>query len=214
MGYFMKRIKLVLILSSICLVGHSQTEDIRLIEYLYPRQDTMTFNCVYNSFHARGLHDTVTLGFKKLIIESTIAYCISIVDDTECRYSELASFLGSAMIFTNDSILLAPLQWDKSTNRIRIKHFNYFIPPKFKKTDIVLVKLHDRSLKLSNFSYENLIIDGRTLENCLKIKITEEYNGVKEPQYGCVWLSKIYGIVKWIRVTDRVEVRALKLQTF
>jgi len=56
-----------------------------------------------------------------------------------------------------------------------------------------------------------LTIKGRELADCLKIKITEDYKGLKKPEYGYVWLHKNYGIVKWIRVTNRVEIRNLNL---
>ncbi|GAB2842947.1 hypothetical protein GCM10027043_52650 [Ferruginibacter profundus] len=170
----------------------------------------MTFNCVYNSFHANGLHDTVTLVFKKLNIENSIAYCIASVDDTTVRYVELASFIGSAMMFRNDSILLAPLQWDKSANDIKLKDFIYFIPSNLRPTDIVTIKLHDRNIMLSGFRNETLNIAGQRLKDCLKIKITEQYKAAKKPYYAYVWLNKTNGIIKWIRVTQRTEVRDLR----
>lgn len=187
--------------------NRNQKESIRLNEYIYPTSDTMKFNCVYNSFHANGLHDTVILSFKKIDIENTTAYCISSVSDSDCRYSQLASFLGSAMIFRNDSILLAPLQWDKPADSIRLKDFLYCIPPNINLTDTVLIKLQDRNIILSNFEYAT--IEDHILEICLKIKITEEYKDVKEPYYGYVWMTKRFGIVKWVRVTGRTELRDL-----
>lgn len=205
----MKRITVTIILFSFFSFGFCQNSNIRLTEYLYPRGDTMKFNCTYNSFHANGLHDTINLVFKKLNIENTIAYCISRTDDVDCRYSELGSFLGSAMLFRNDSILLAPIQWDKSASKIRLEDFQYFIPPTLRKTDTVLIKLHDRNIKLTGFINKTLAIQGDKLKNCLKIKIIEEYKGVTYPQYGYVWLNKIYGILKWIRVTNRIELRDL-----
>jgi len=186
-----------------------QTNDVRLYKYLQPRTGTMTFNCTYNSFNSNGLHDTLTLNFKKFIVENEAAYCISHTDDSNCQYSDLAYFLGSALLFRNDSILLAPLACTKPIDGIKLKDFKYFIPPVMKLNDSVSISLHTRDIMLSGFQYDTLSINGTRLDNCLKIEITEYYQGLNGPLYGSVWLSKTYGIVKWIRATERTEIRDL-----
>jgi hypothetical protein len=186
-----------------------QTNDVRLYRYLQPGNDTMTFNCTYNSFHSNGLHYTVTLNFKKFIVENEAAYYIARTDDSNCQYSEPANFLGSAMLFRNDSILLAPLGWTKPIDSIKLQDFKYFIPPVMKLKDSVYISLNNRDILLSDFQYDTVTINDTCLDNCLKIKITENYQGLNGPLYGSVWLSKTYGIVKWIRATERTEIRAL-----
>jgi hypothetical protein len=195
---------------SILEIGCNKRESIRFYEYLYPKSDSMTFNCVYYTYGVG--RDTVKLNFKKLDIQNTVFYCISGIDDKDCRYGELASFLGSAMIFKDDSILLAPLQWDKPASTLKLDDFKYYIQPNLKLTDSVLIPLHDRNIKLSNFAYETLTISNTILDNCLKIRVTEKYKNLNEPLSGCVWLSKTYGIVQWIRVTGRKELRDLTMK--
>ena len=169
----------------------------------------MTFNCTYNSFYSNGLHYTVNLNFKKFIVENEAAYCIARTDDSNCQYSEPANFLGSAILFRNDSILLAPLGWTKPIDSIKLQDFKYFIPPVMKLKDSVYISLNNRDILLSDFQYDTLTINDTRLDNCLKIKITENYQGLNGPLYGSVWLSKTYGIVKWIRATERTEIRDL-----
>jgi hypothetical protein len=201
---------LIVLIYFIIEFGCSKRDGIRLSEYLHPRSDSMIFNCVYHTYSIG--YDTIRLNFKKLEIQNTHVYCISRIDDKDCRYGELASFLGSAMIFREDSILLAPLQWDKPARTLSLDDFKYFISSNLKLTDSILIPLHDRNIKLSNFTYETLKISNKILDNCLKIKITEKYIDLKAPLYGYVWLSKTYGIVKWIRVTERIEVRDLTVK--
>ena len=80
-----KRVVFSAILSFIFNFGFCQKGIIRLAQYLYPNSDSMRFNCTYNPYHAKGLHDTVTLKFEKLEIENVTAYCISRVDDKNCQ---------------------------------------------------------------------------------------------------------------------------------
>ncbi|THU38187.1 hypothetical protein FAM09_16025 [Niastella caeni] len=184
-------------------------KEVRLYKYLQPGAGTMTFNCTYNTFQYKGLHDTVTLNYKKFIVENEAAYCIVRTNDSNYQYSEPANFLGSAILFRNDSILLAPLGWLKPIDSLTLKDFRYAIPPVMKLTDSVFISLNDRDIVLSDFQYDTLTINGTRLDNCLKIKTTENYIGYFGPLYGAVWLSKAYGIVKWIRATERTEIRDL-----
>jgi hypothetical protein len=96
--------RLILIFSlciSFYFSGQGQITGINLSEYLKPKCDTLFYNCIYNSFHGSGLHETVKLVWRKITIDRDTAYYISTTDDTTGVYAQLASFSGSAMIFKN-----------------------------------------------------------------------------------------------------------------
>jgi hypothetical protein len=205
----MKTLLVTVLLIFTFIVGFSQTK-VKLYEYLYPRNDTMKFNCTYNSFHANGMHDTLYLDFKKFKVNNEDVYSIAQIDDTKALYSELAAFLGCAMIFRNDSILMAPLESGKSSLAITLKDFKYAIPPTLTTADTLSIKMHDRVINFSKFKFETLRIKDKRIANCLKIQFTVKYENLKKPLYSYVWLDKSYGIIKWIRDTGRTEIRDLE----
>jgi hypothetical protein len=117
---------------SFCFSGQGQTGSINLSEYLKPKCDTLFYNCVYNSYHASGLHDTVKLVWRKIPIANETAYYISSADDTTEIYSQLKSFSGSAMIFRNDTVLLASLTENQSPTLLKENDFSHIVAPNLK----------------------------------------------------------------------------------
>ena len=114
--------------------GQGQTAGINLSEYLKPKCDTLFYNCIYNSFHASGLHDTVKLVWRKILIDRDTAYYISSADDMTGIWAQLKSFSGSAMIFKNDSVWLASLTENQSPTELTKGNFNHILPPNLKFT--------------------------------------------------------------------------------
>jgi hypothetical protein len=124
--------RIILILSLILgfySIGQGQKAGINLSEYLKPRCDTLIYNCVYNSFHASGLHETIELVYRKVPIGGDTAYYISTATDTTGRRAQLAGFSGSAMIFKNDSVWLASLTENQSPTELTKNFFDHILPP-------------------------------------------------------------------------------------
>jgi hypothetical protein len=193
--------------------ANGQTTGIDLSDYLKPKCDTLFYNCIYNSFHASGLHDTIKLVWRKIPIDRDTAYYISSTDDTTGILAQLASFSGSAMIFNNDTVLLASLTENQSPTRLMKDKFTHIIPPNLKfPKPFDLAKLKWSFLMeifIKNFQFENVLIGDTILKKCLRLNLMV-YDRSTKPDKATVWLSKDYGVVKWVRTTGRVEVLDLK----
>jgi hypothetical protein len=194
-------------------IGQGQPTGINLSEYLKPKCDTLFYNCIYNSFHASGLHDTVKLVWRQIPIDDDTAYYISTADDTTGVYAQLASFSGSAMIFKNDTVLLASLTENQSPRTLTKNSFSHILPPdlKFPKAfDLAKLKwAFVMEIFIKNFQFEDVTIGDTTLKRCLRLNLIV-YDRSTKPDKATVWLSPDYGTVKWIRTTGRTEVLDLK----
>jgi hypothetical protein len=208
--------RIVLIFSlllSFYINGQGQTGGINLTEYLKPKCDTLFYNCVYNSFHASGLHDTVKLVWRKIPIDRDTAYYISSADDTTGIYAQLASFSGSAIIFKKDTALLASLTENESPTELTRDSFNHILPAnlKFSKPfDLAKLKwAFVMEIFIKDFQFEDITISDTVLKKCLRLNLIV-YDRSTKPDKATVWLSRDYGTVKWIRTTGRTEVLDLK----
>lgn len=204
--------RIILIFSlilSFCFIGQGQTSGINLSEYLKPRCDTLFYNCVYNSFHASGLHDTIELVYRKVPIDKDTAYYISNATDTTGIWAHLASFSGSAMIFKNDSVWLASLTENQSPTELTKKDFTHILSPglKFSKPfDLAKLKWSFvMEIFIKDYQFEDISIGDTVLKKCLRLNLMV-YDRSTKPDKSTVWLSRDYGTVKWIRITGRVEV--------
>lgn len=190
-------------------MGQGQTTGINLFEYLKPKCDTLFYNCIYNSYHASGLHDTVKLVWRKIHIDKDTAYYISSADDTTGIYAQLKSFSGSAMIFKNDSVILASLTENQSPTELTKDNFNYILPPNLKfPKPFNLAKLKwsfIMEIFIKDFQFEDVTIGKTVLKKCLRLNLIV-YDRSTKPDKATVWLSRDYGTVKWIRTTGRTEV--------
>ncbi len=189
---------------------HGQAVGINLSEYLKPRKDTLVYNSIYDSFHAKALQETVKLVYRKVSIGSETAYYISNVTDSDGSGAQSASFLGSAMIFRNDSVWLAPLTFNESPNQLTQKNFNYVLPPNLtfsKPFELAKLKWNGfvKEVFIKDYQFEDLSVGDTILKGCLKLNLLV-YDRLKEPYHTTVWLSLDHGIVKWIRATGREEV--------
>ena len=209
----MRIILIVLLLFNFCFSGQGQNAGINLSEYLKPKCDTLFYNCIYNSFHASGLHDTIKLVWKKIPIDRDTAYYISMADDTTGIYAQLASFSGSAMIFKNDSVRLASLTENQSPTELTKDNFTHILPPnlKFPKPfDLAKLKWSFvMEILIKDFQFEDVTIRNTVLKKCLRLNLIV-YDRSTKPDKATVWLSRDYGTVKWIRTTGRTEVLDLK----
>ena len=189
---------------------HGQTVGINLSEYLKPKKDTLFYNCIYDSFHARGLHETIKLVYRKIPIGSETAYYISKATDSDGSGAQLDSFLGSAMMFRNGSVWLAPLTLNESPNELTQKNFDHILPPSLtfpKPFELAKLKWSGLVMEvfIKDYQFEDLTVGNTTLKRCLKLNLIV-YDRSTEPDKETVWLSLDYGIVKWIRTTGREEV--------
>jgi hypothetical protein len=192
---------------------YGQNGGITLSEYLSPKVDTLYYNCIYDSYHARGLHDTIQLVYRKISIGGNTAYYISDAHDTAGAGAWLDSFVGSAMIFKNDSVWLAFLTENQNPNKLTQKNFTHILPSNQK----ILAPFELAKLKWSfimkvfikDYQFEDISIGDTVLKKCLKLNLMV-YDRSTKPDKSTVWLSRDYGTVKWIRTTGRVEVLDLK----
>jgi len=209
----MKIILIVSFVFSFGMAANGQTSGLNLSDYLRPKCDTLTYNCVYNSFHASGLHDTISLVYRKIIIGSDTAYYISHATDTTGIWAQMASFSGSAMIFKNDSVWLASLTENQSPTELTKDNFNHILPPnlKFPKPfDLAKLKWSFvMEIFIKDFQFEDISVGDTVLKKCLRLNLMV-YDRSTKPDNATVWLSREYGTVKWVRITGRVEVLDLK----
>lgn len=205
----MKIRSLVLLFFGFGTFVHGQTASVNFSDYLRPGTDTMYYNCVYNSFHASGLHDTVSLVYRKIAIGGDTAYYVSSVTDTAGIWAQLASFSGSAMIFNNDSVWLASLTENQSPNELTREDFTHIISPRLrfsKPFDLAKLKWSFvMEIFIKDYQFEDIPVGDTVLKQCLKLNLLV-YDRSAKPDKSTVWLSRDYGTVKWIRTTGRVEV--------
>ena len=116
-------------------------------------------------------------------------------------------FLFSAMIFNDREILLAPCYDITQLENLKMSDFNYRIPEKVNRNDSIIIYDNPKKMVLSNFRKENLKIDDKEFQNSLSFNITDQW-GTRRTT-GKVWLSKKFGLLKWIRTTGRIETRQL-----
>ena len=205
----MRIIGIVSLILNFSTSGLGQTVGVDLAQYLKPKSDTLFYNCTFDSFHALGLHETVNLVYNKIQIGSDTAYYISNAEDIDGTQSQLASFLGSAMIFKNDSVLLASLTLNERPDKLTKQNFSRVLPPNLnfaKPFELAKLKWYDLIMEvfIKDYQFEDLSIDSTILTRCLRLNLIVYDRSMVLQE--TVWLSLDYGIVKWIRTTDREEV--------
>jgi len=215
--------KYMLILLLWCFFGGSCT--VKLIPYLKPTNNKTVYKCIFpkpNNIVYKGMEkiygavspgDTVfekaVLFYDSIRIDGKMAYYF--IDSTEVNMKDPSigpkHFLSSAMIFSKDSILLAQIYKRSDLLTLRLNDFDYSIYS-VKKKDTLRFK--DKTLPKANkqillyaFRKENVSIDGKKIKKCLYMSIAEKWPDTTS--FGKIWLHKKYGVVKWIRVTGRIE---------
>jgi hypothetical protein len=115
-------------------------------------------------------------------------------------------FLGSALIFSNDTTFIAPVYEKADLTKLTFNDFKYKIPPSVTKKDSVVIIDRKKRMVLYNFRKTTLTIDNKKFADCLSFEIRDVW---PDALYGeKIWLHKRYGLLKWIRSTGRIETRA------
>ncbi|UAY53042.1 hypothetical protein [Ferruginibacter albus] len=180
--------------------------------YIFPTKEKMVFSWkfkfeetdemksgIYNSF------------FQSYRLNNVSIYYVVDEEDLARGNSAFASadyFLNSAMIFRNDSVLLAPFGDLGDIKQLQPGDFKFVIPKHVNSSDTIKIVHEEKTILLFGFNKTKLKLNKVSLKNCLNIKVQEKWEGGNCYQ-GEVWLHKKYGLVKWMRVTGRVEERKL-----
>lgn len=193
-----------------CFCVDAQHVRVNFVDYLKPNVDTLVYNCVYNSFHANGSHETITLAVRRIKIGEDTAFYLSSRTDTSGQWSWLNHFTGSAMIFKIDTVLFAALHEGRRIRELKRMNFQRFLPPLevFSEPYEIAGVKWDRFVNrilIKNFRFEDLTIGDTTLKKCLRLNLIA-YDRLKRPDDSTIWLYHGFGVVKWIRSTGRMEV--------
>ena len=206
-----------------CLFGSSCT--VKLIPYLKPTNNKTVYNCTFvkpKDIVYRGMEkiygavspgDTVfekiVLFYDSIRIGNKTAYYLIDSSDVNRKDPSIGPkhFLSSAMIFSKDSILLASIYKKSDLLTLGINDFDQAIYS-FKKKDTLRLKdktlsKGNKQLLLYDFRKEEVTINGKKIKNCLYMSFAEKWPDTIS--FGKIWLHKKHGVVKWIRVTGRIE---------
>ena len=198
----------------------------KLIPYLQPTNSKTVYKCSFpkpKDIVYRGMEkiygavspgdtvfEKVVLFYDSISIQGNIAYYFIDSSDTNKNDPSIGPrhFLSSAMIFSKDSISLASIYKRSDLLSLRFKDFDQRIHSVIKKKDTLKFKdktlrKADKQILLYDFRKESIVINGNKIKNCLSISIAEKWPDTIS--FGKVWLHKKYGVVKWIRVTGRIE---------
>ena len=197
----------------------------KLTRYLKPTNHEIVYNCTFvkskdnyyknleSIFGSVSKGDTISekivLSYKTIRIDGKIAYYVIDTSDIIKKDASIGPkhFLSSAMIFSEDSVLLASVYKKSDLLKLNSKDFDYAIHSVKKKDTLRFADKSlpqaDRQILLYNFRKEKISINDKKIRNCLYISVAERWPDAT--YFGKVWLHKKYGVVKWIRVTGRIE---------
>lgn len=181
---------------------------------VFVKPSNFTYSALDNSFGRHPGKDSVSENY-------IIAYRTVNIDGYKAFYALETSnlgqpnppvgphhFLSSALIFKDGEVLMAPVFHLKDVKELRFSDFRYKIPATVKRKDTITIQDGNKKMLLCQFKKENIIIGQREFKGCLKVELVVIWPG--STSRGYVWLSKEYGIVKWIRTTGRTETKDLK----
>ena len=114
-------------------------------------------------------------------------------------------FLFSAMTFQGDTTYLAPIYKLNEIGKLKFSDFKNYIPPTISKKDSIIIKDRTKTTILYDFNIKSLVIDNLTYDKCLTFNLKVDWPEII--YYGEIWISKKYGILKWVRTTGRTEIR-------
>lgn len=166
------------------------------------------------SLYAKAeLNDTirgeVNIAYRSLRLDDQVVY-FAINDKQEHLrdpYIFSAHFLNSALMFRHDSVFVATIQRKSDVTKLTSRNFSLLSSGRIKPSDTLTVTIQvfqqEMKIRLCNFKKETLLINGRRWRRRLSFTTVEEWPS--SSLYGKVWLAKGYGVIKWIRVTGRIE---------
>jgi hypothetical protein len=151
--------------------------------------------------------ETLEIIYKTLNIEGRKVYYAIATTDTLNKDARIGPqyFVSSALMFENKTVRLAPAYELGDLEKLKLSDFAFKIPRRISKNDTITIVDGEKELLLCDFKKEPLVIANRAFLKCLKIKVIEKWPTTSHT--GTVWLSKKYGLLKWIRSTGLVQTR-------
>ncbi len=198
-GYIIYKI----LLTIVCFLSFSSGfAQINLMDFLRPIENKV-FN--YDCFFVRKgdtIFDKKQYQYKTVDVNNLKFYYLQ--DNGDTMSAGPNHFLFSALLFQKTQIKLADFFFTYELSELTLKDFVNTVPAMVQPNDTVRIKVGDRTTLLSGFKMADVEIPTYSKKiNCLLIDHTDIW---PETTYrGQVWISKEYGIVKWIRVTGRTE---------
>ena len=178
-----------------CYLGSSCT--FKLPSYLKPTNSDIVYNCTFikskdnfyknleSIFGSVGKGDTVfqkiVLCYKTIRVDGKDVYYIIDTSDVNKQDPSIGPrhFLSSAMIFSGDSILLAPVYKKSNLLKLNSRDFDYAIYPVKKKDTLRFADKSlpqaDKKILLYGFREEKISINEKKIRNCLYISIAERW---------------------------------------
>jgi len=144
--------------------------------------------------------------YKTLNIEGQKVFYAIATSDTLKAQAPIGPkyFLSSAIIFENDLIRTAPAYDLEELRKLKLADFKFEIPGVVKRNDSIRIVDDIEKLILCDFHKENIVINNKKLRT-IKIRVIQDWPTTT--YYGDVWLSKKYGLVKWIRSTGLIQTK-------
>ena len=160
--------------------------------------------------HKDTMVDETEIIYKTINISGHKAYYSINTSDTSSVNPIIGNnhLLFSVLIFEKGTVLLATVLTKADLFKLKFSDFRYRIPSIIKPGDTIVTLIY-RNLKVlwCDFKITNLSLNGRIFYDCLQFKAIEiSDEGIET---GMVWLSKQYGLLKWVNYTGKIETREL-----
>jgi hypothetical protein len=197
------------------LAKHLRPDTSRAIQYTYSfiKSSDPFYQKLLKLYAKTDLNDTirgrVAIVYRSLHLDNQIVYFAINEKKEDLRNPYIFSdhFLNSAFMFRHDSVFVAPILRKNDLNKLTNRQFYLLSSGCIKSADTLTVAIsffqQEMKIRLCDFKKEPLVINGRRWSHCLSFTTIEEWP--YSSSYGKVWLAKGYGVVKWIRVTGRIE---------
>lgn len=166
----------------------------------------------YNGFFVNWNNDTLEqrteIVNKTFLIDGEKAfYCIETKDTIDIDpIIGSRHFLFSAIIFKDNSILIAPIFWKQDLLSLKIKDFKVQFPSVLTKNTRITYSIDESTTIITGFRKTSIVIEDKKF-NCLYFELNTSWPD--DSYKAMVWLNKKHGILKWIRTTGRIETRIL-----
>ena len=182
--------------------------------YSFTKSDDPVYKALEKAFGSVGDGDTIKGETKiffgtKEVQNRKVFFAVELETSKNMNtYIGSDHFLNGAIIFAYDTILVAPVQKNRDLVNLRLEHFSTIVTGNIKSKDTIAAFSENRrksgkQILLYDFKKEKIIINNHLFKNSLSFTVTEKWPGSSSS--GKVWLHKDYGVIKWIRVTGRIE---------
>src|SRR5688572_25657112 len=145
--------------------------------YLFPTEEKMVFTWQFETYGSgKMLSGTYNVFFQSFSLnEVNIYYVVNENSLGSSAWIDSDYFLNSAMIFRNDSILLAPYRTFDDIKQLQITDFKFIIPKHINSNDTIRIVNGEKSILLFGFNKANLDLNKLSLKKCLNIKVLEKW---------------------------------------